>query len=226
MWTKECKPTNDFSAADTIVMLCPCSFSLNKHFSVNRFPGSLNVSLSPPTRWRRAAKLGGAADVSRPQPPDLAQRHHPHAQVLPHLLRQRERRQAPVPAVLSEADPAHGVPAAQDLPSSHQDRLDKPQPAALLAARHSAGGTQLPDWWWGHRAEMHRNITLYEFGISQVNITATTVCSLFYTQRGKWEKENLVWSKFFFLLLLKNKWKRIIFLSSLFIHSFIYFLFV
>lgn len=65
--------------------------------------------------------------------------------MLPHLLRQRERRQAPVPALLSEADPAHGVPAAQDLPSSHKDRLNKPKPSAVLAARHSAGGAQLSD---------------------------------------------------------------------------------
>lgn len=100
--------------------------------------------ISTPSRWRRAAELGGA-DISRPQPPHLSQRHHPHAQVLPHLLGQRERRQAPVPTLLPEADPAHGVPAAQDLPGGHQDRLDQPEPSAVLAARHSAGGAQLSD---------------------------------------------------------------------------------
>lgn len=111
----------------------------------------LSVFLSPSCRWRRAPELGGAANVSRPQSPHLSQRHHPHTQVLPHLLRQRERRQATVQALLSEADPAHRLSAAQDLPSSHQNRLHKPNPPVVLAARHSAGGSQLPDWWWGRR---------------------------------------------------------------------------
>lgn len=107
----------------------------------------LKIKTSPhrPYRWRRAAELGGAADVARPQHPHLTQRHHPHAQVLPHLFRQRECRQTAVPPLLAEPDPAHGVPAAPHVPGRHQDRLGKPEPAALLAARHPAGGAQLPD---------------------------------------------------------------------------------
>lgn len=108
---------------------------------------------SPTCRWRRAPELG-RANVSCPQSTHLSQRHYPYTQVLSHLLRQWERRQATVPALLSEADPAHRVSAAQDLPSSHQDRLHKPQPSALLAPRHSAGGSQLSDWRWGQCGEM------------------------------------------------------------------------
>lgn len=104
-----------------------------------------SVSSSPSSRGRRAAELGGAADLPGPRRPHLPQRHHPHAQVLPHLVRQRERRQAPVPPLLSEADPAHGVPAAPDVPGGHQDRLHQPQPPALLASRRPAGGAQLSD---------------------------------------------------------------------------------
>lgn len=122
----------------------------------------LRASLCSTSRWCWAAELGGATDISCPQPADLAQRHHPHAQVLPHLLRQRERSQAPVPALLSEADPTHCVPTAQDLPSSHQDRLNEPQPPAVLAARYSAGGAQLPDRWWGRGMERCFN-SLYEW---------------------------------------------------------------
>lgn len=111
---------------------------------------------SPTFRWRRAPELG-RANVSCPQSTHLSQRHYPYTQVLSHLLRQWERRQATVPALLSEADPAHRVSAAQDLPSSHQDRLHKPKPSAVLAARHSAGGSQLSDWRWGQCGEMRHS---------------------------------------------------------------------
>lgn len=110
---------------------------------MEKFSWPLKVSLS--LRWFGATQLGGAANVSCPQPLHLTQRHHPHTKVLPHLLRQRERRQAPVPPLLSKAHPAHGVPAAQNLPGGHQDRLNQPQPSAFLAAWHPAGGTQLSD---------------------------------------------------------------------------------
>lgn len=90
--------------------------------------------------------------------------------MLSHLLRQRERGQAAVPALLSETDPSHRVSAAQDLPSSHQDRLHEPKPSAVLAARHSAGGSQLSDWRWGQCGQMRHWVSFKVFWLFIVSL--------------------------------------------------------
>lgn len=139
---------------------------------------------SPSCRWRRAPELGRAANVSHPQSTHLSQRHHPYTQVLSHLLGQWERSQAAVPTLLSETDPAHRVSAAQDLPSSHQDRLHQPKPSVVLAARHSAGGSQLSDWRWGQCGEMVSPSKFSDFLVSLrswkhlCKITAKEILSL------------------------------------------------
>lgn len=114
----------------------------------------LSLFPSHSSRWHRTPELGRTANISRPQSTNLPQCNHPYTQVLSHLFCQWECRQATVPPLLSEAHPAHRVSAAQDLPSSHQDRLHKPKPPVVLAARHSASGSQLSDWWWGQCGEI------------------------------------------------------------------------
>lgn len=61
---------------------------------VNSFKTLMEKTLLEPSnvflRWLRAPQLGGTTNIPCSQRPHITQRHHPHAKVLPHLLRQRE----------------------------------------------------------------------------------------------------------------------------------------
>lgn len=71
----------------------------------------------------------------------FSQCYHKDAQVLSHLLTERERGQAAVQAVLAEADPAHHLSAPEDLPRCHPHWLLKSPSAHLLAPWRTARGS-------------------------------------------------------------------------------------